>query len=112
MNPDELIEFITMVNIALRVGQDRERRFERLCIPAGTFQCISQDDQNLRSGFDKLIVHAPQLGDVRAALYSVVLTHEEKNYFFAAIIGKCNLAAGIWREFEFGCRRTDSQFSI
>jgi hypothetical protein len=31
----------------------------------------------LRSGFDKLIIHAPQLGDVRAALYSVVLTHEE-----------------------------------
>jgi hypothetical protein len=31
----------------------------------------------LGPGFDKLHVHAPQLGDVRAALYSVVLTHEE-----------------------------------
>jgi hypothetical protein len=31
----------------------------------------------LGPGFDKLLVHAPQLGDVRAALYSVVLTHEE-----------------------------------
>ena len=78
MNPDEiLIEFIPMVNIALRIGQDRERRFKRLCIPTGTIQRVVKNDQNLCPGFDKLIVLAPQLGDVRAALYSVVLTHEE-----------------------------------
>ena len=78
MNPDEvLIEFITMVNSAVRISQDRERRFKRLCIPAGTIQCVAEYDQNLCPGFNKLIVLAPQLGDVRAALYSVVLTHEE-----------------------------------
>ena len=78
MNSDEvLIEFIMMVNIAFRIGQDRERRFKRLCIPAGTIHCVAKNDQNLCPGFDKLIVLAPQLGDVRAALYSVVLTHEE-----------------------------------
>ena len=78
MDPDEVfIEFISMVNITLRIGQDRERRFERLCISAGAFQCVAKNDQDLRSGFDKLIVHAPQLGDVCAALYSVVLTNEE-----------------------------------
>ena len=77
MNPDEvLIEFITMVNSAVRISQDRERRFKRLCILAGTIKCVAENDQNLRFGFDKLIIHAPQLGDVRTALYSVVLTHE------------------------------------
>ena len=69
MNPDEvLIEFITMVNIALRIGQDRERRFKRLCILAGTIKYIAENNQILRPGFDKLIVLAPQLGDMRAAL--------------------------------------------
>ena len=113
MNPDEdLNEFITMVSIAVRIGQDREWRSKSFCLFAGTIQCVAKNDQNLRSGFDKLVVHAPQLGDVRAALYSIVLTHEEKEIFFAAIIGKCNLAASILLEFEIGCRRTDSQFNV
>ena len=69
MNPDEdLNEFIPLVNSAFRIGQDRERCFKRLCILAGTLQCVAKNDQNLCSGFDKLFVHAPQLGDVRAAL--------------------------------------------
>jgi hypothetical protein len=65
----------------------------------------------LRPRFDKLIVHAPQLGDVRAALYSVVLTHEEKNNFFAGITGKRNLAASILWQFEIGRGGADSEFS-
>jgi len=31
-------------------------------------QIAAKDDQDLRSGFDKLIIQAPQLGDMRAAL--------------------------------------------
>jgi hypothetical protein len=41
----------------------------------------------------KLIVHAPQLGDMRAALQSVVLPHEKQDHFLAAIIGERNLTA-------------------
>ena len=66
-----------MISIALRISQDWERRFERLCLPTGTIRCVAKNDQNLRFGRGKLIVHALQLGDVRAALYSVVLTNEE-----------------------------------
>ena len=53
------------------VGQDGKGCFERLCIPTGTIQCIAKDDQDLHSGFDKFSVHAPQLGDMRAALNSI-----------------------------------------
>ena len=69
MNPDKvLFQFKAMINGASRIGQDRERRFERFCIPAGMIQIAAKDDQDLRSGFDKLIIQAPQLGDMRAAL--------------------------------------------
>jgi hypothetical protein len=72
-----LDEFKAMIDGTFRVGQDRERCFERLCIPAGPLQCVAKNNQNLRPGFDKLIIQAPQLGDVRAALHSVVFAHEE-----------------------------------
>jgi hypothetical protein len=94
LNPDEvLLEFKAMVDCAFRVGKDGERRFERLGVPASTLQRVTKDYQNLRPGLSKLIVHAPQLGDMRAALQSVVLPHEKQDHFLAAIIGERNLTA-------------------
>jgi hypothetical protein len=96
LNPNEvLFQSKAMIDRAFWIGQDREWRFERLSIPAGTIQYITENNQNLHPGFDKFIVHAPQLGDMGAALDSVVLTHEEKDDFLATIIGKRNLAVGI-----------------
>lgn len=69
MKPDEvLLEFKTMVDYALRIGKDGERRFECFCIPDGMVQVAAKDDQDLHSRFDKLIIQAPQLGDMHAAL--------------------------------------------
>ena len=69
MNPDEvLLEFKKMIDCAFRIGQDRERSFERFCIPAGMIQITAKDDQDLHPCFDKLVIQAPQLGDMRAAL--------------------------------------------
>jgi hypothetical protein len=113
LDADEvLFELKAMIDCAFSIRQDRERCFKRFCKPAGTIQVVTKNDQNLRPGFDELIVHAPQLGDMRAALNSVVLAHEEQDNFLPAIIGKCNLSAGTLREFKIRGRRTDFQFSV
>jgi hypothetical protein len=113
LNPNEvLLEFKFVIDRALRVRKDRERCFERLCIFAGSLQGVSENDQDLHTSFDKLIVHAPQLGDMRAALQSLVLSHEEQDNFSATIIGYLNLAARIGGECEIGDRCSDLQFFI
>jgi hypothetical protein len=103
LNPNEvLLELKLVIDIALGICKHRERRFERLGIPARTLQCIAKDNQYLHSGFYKLIIQAPQLGDMRTALQSLVRPHEEQDYFFAAIIGEFDLAALIGWEREIG----------
>src|SRR3990172_1999375 len=72
-------EFEAMIYGTFRVGKYREWRTEGFGIFAGAIQGIAKNDQDLRPGFDKLLIHAPQLGDVRAALHSVMLAHEEKD---------------------------------
>jgi hypothetical protein len=69
LNPNEvLFELKAMIDRMVGIGQDWERRFKRLCIPACTIQRVAKNNQDLCPGIDKLIVHAPQLGDVCTAL--------------------------------------------
>ena len=113
LKPNEiLLEGIAVIDLALRISQDWEGRFELLSIAAGTLQGVAKNDQNLHPALNQLIVQTPQLGDMRTALYSDVLPHEEQNDFFAPKIGKRHLATRIGWESEIGCRRTDLELNI
>ena len=60
MNPDEvLLEFKPMIDLAHRIGKDRERDFKDFGILASAIQCVAKNNQDLRPDFDKLSIHAP-----------------------------------------------------
>jgi len=100
-----------MVHSAFGVGQHGEGRLERLCILAGAFGRIAQNHQHVRAGGLKILVHAPQLGDVRSALQSVVFAHKEQNDVrFAFVFRQTNLPTAVRRQVEIGRRGTDIQF--
>ncbi len=94
LNPNEvLLEFELMIDRPLRVCQHRERCLEGFSIPAGTLQAGAYNDQDLHSGFLKLIIQAPQLGDMISALHSLILAYKEHRHLSAAIIREFDLSA-------------------
>lgn len=113
LNPYEILcKFKPVIDRAFGISQDGKWCLEQLGILARPLQRFADDHQNLHSCLDKLIIQAPQLGDMRSALQSLVLSHEEQDNFFAAIIGKFDLTARIGWECEIWDRRSDLQFLI
>jgi len=100
-----------MVHGAIGVGEHREGNFELFRVLDSPFQSISQNYKHIRAGCLKILVHAPQLGDVRAALHSVVFAHEEKHDpRLAAGIGRSRFAAFAGEKSEFGRVRANRYF--
>jgi len=58
-----------------------------------------------------VLIHVSQLGDVRTALTSAILAHEEKyDVRFVTIIGKPDLAAAADWQAKVGSRRAYDKF--
>ena len=74
-----------VIDGAIRIREDREGSLDDSGVALGTFRSVPQNHQNLRPGGLEILVDAPQLGDVRAALYSGILAHEEQCYVSFAV---------------------------
>ena len=82
------------IDDAFRVGKHGEGNFELLRIFGSAFLRIAQNDENVRARVSEVFNHAPQLGDMRSALHSVVFAHEEKhNPRLAAVVDDSRFSA-------------------
>lgn len=102
-----------MIYGAIEISEHRKWRFEGFRVPASSFGRISQNHEYLGAGGLKVLVHSPQLGDVRAALHSVIFAHEEQdNVRLSFVFRQTNFLTGACHQFEIRRGRTCIQFSI
>jgi len=105
------LQIETLIDRTVGIGQYRKRSIEPLGVLAGAIERVAQNHQHLGSDRSEILVKAPQLAHVLAAVQSTVLAHEEQyNVRFAPVVRQANLAAGAGRQLKVGRQRAFSKF--